>query len=152
MDYKEIDQPNYYISSDGIVSQIINGEEVIIKAPKNSSGYLHCTINKKSYYIHHLVWDYFGDGDRHLVKKQIHHINNNKLDNRIENLELVTNRENCQKRKLNKVEPLGVSKSGRNKETFKATIYKNGKYNHLGTFKTAEEAHLKYLDACKNNL
>ena len=52
------------------------------------NGYLTICIENKKYYVHRLIMEeYLG---RKLIKnEQVHHINGNKLDNRIENLQLI---------------------------------------------------------------
>ena len=60
--------------------------------PISTSGYHTCTINGKCCYTHRYVWEQahgpIPDG------KYIDHINNDKLDNRLENLRLCDNSEN----------------------------------------------------------
>ena len=78
----------------------------------------------------------------------IDHINENKLDNRVDNLQLVTNRFNVAKSYKNKntsSKYVGVSwDSWSNK--WKASIRLNdgSKLKHLGRFKNEYEAHLAY--------
>jgi len=82
-----------------------------------------------------------------MPSEQIDHINGIRHDNRISNLRLATNKQNCQNTKQarvnNKSGFLGVSPSG---DKFISTIQKNGKQLYLGTFETKEEAHEAYLN------
>jgi len=57
------------------------------------TGYAQTSINCKTYLVHRLV---FMEYHRQFIAEglEIGHINNNKLDNRIENLELLTHRQN----------------------------------------------------------
>lgn len=61
-------------------------------------GYMQITFLNKSYRLHKVVWEmHNGKIPEHL---QIDHINANKQDNRIENLQLVTAKHNSQRRGL----------------------------------------------------
>lgn len=79
---------------------------------------------------------------------EVDHINGNPLDNRLENLRLVTssqNKLNTKDRYKNSTTYRGVTKLKSGK--FKATITVNYITTSLGTFKTAEEAALAYNEA-----
>lgn len=100
---------------------------------------------RRGYLVHSLVWDAFGKLPR-IAPLQIDHINENKLDNHIDNLQLITpkmNRRKSIKRDL----PIGVVYYHNNPNKFQAQITKNGKGHFLGAFDTPEEAHQKYLEA-----
>jgi hypothetical protein len=79
---------------------------------------------------------------------QIDHINHNGLDNRKENLRLVTSRGNH----LNRLNPNKCGYPGLTKswKKYRAQININGKKKHLGVFKTPEEAYAKYMEAFNN--
>lgn len=108
-------------------------------------------FGQRSYQIHTLVWDHFNKIKRDGHKILIDHINNNQLDNRIENLQLVTQRENVHK---------SIKRGTRNKtskyigvcfrhNTWNANISINGKRIDLGCFLTEEDAHKAYLEELK---
>lgn len=108
--------------------------------------YRLCRINGKDYYQHRLVFLYlFGE----IPLKYVDHINGDPSDNRIENLRQATQSENIQNQKKphvdNKSGYLGVHWSNLYK-TWIAQISKNGKRKTLGRFKTAEDAHKRYLE------
>lgn len=74
------------------------------------------------------------------------HINGNGLDNRRENLRIVTRRENQQNRHGFKTSKYpGVSKV---KNRWTAHIHINKKQNYLGSFKDEEKAARRYRIAC----
>ena len=95
--YKVHPQYNLYASSqDGNIMNIV--EQKSMKGNENHTGYLLCSVRKyghnpKRYQIHCFVWECFNglipDG------KFIDHVNNYKADNRICNLQLMTQQQNC---------------------------------------------------------
>lgn len=66
----------------------------ILKPRDNGRGYLNINVNNKTYYIHRLVADAFLTTIT--SKDQVNHIDGNKLNNNISNLEWVTAKENIQ--------------------------------------------------------
>ena len=133
MDYFK-DIPNYIgryqVSKRGIVKSLGNyksRKEKILKGSINSKGYLTVRLNRKTFCIHQLVAITFLNHSLSGYKKVIDHIDNNKLNNNIENLKIVTQREN-----ISKI-------SGR-----KVGVYKKGNYWNVSisfsSFKSEEEA------------
>lgn len=90
------DNPNYSVSSNGRVRNNRNGK--ILKNRKGSNGYLRVFIKDINYnkqkdkQIHRLVVDSFFDGNHEGL--DVNHIDGNKQNNFIGNLELCTRSEN----------------------------------------------------------
>ena len=78
---------------------IFLNKKVIMNSYKGKNGYLQCTVKKhnklkqKTYYVHRFVYECFHCC---LLEKDkvIDHINNIKTDNRLDNLQLITQKEN----------------------------------------------------------
>lgn len=107
----------------------------------NSYGYLRIWAGGKWFLEHRVI---FILTHNRPIKEghQIHHIYNNKTDNRIEHLEEVSHRENCQNRQINLDGKLpGVRET---KYGWQVRIYVNGKNHYLGTYDTPEESHDVY--------
>lgn len=79
----------------------------------------------------------------------VDHINGNGLDNRKENLRVVTRSQNGKNRKSNKNNTSGYKgvTYDRRSDSYKASIMSDRKNVYLGTFNTAEEAAKAYADA-----
>ena len=98
---------------------------------KGNTGYAEARVNGKTTPFHHLVIDC----ESGIVRD---HKNRNKIDNRKENLRVVTYSENNSNRHYkNKTGYRGVSKNG---SGFSARVFINGKNKYLGTYRTIEEA------------
>jgi hypothetical protein len=131
--------------------------EVDIDNLKVIRGYKSVTVqikglNRKSFEIHQLVaaafLNYKWNGKAFVVD----HIDNNKLNNNLDNLQIVSFRENTSKDKWRTKKsglPLGVSWcKSRNK--YKAAIYFNSVHYNLGRYNTIEEAEKAYQNKLKS--
>lgn len=72
----------------------------MLKLHKDHKGYLRAHLSKngksKLYFVHRLVWEAFnGELPKGMLEIQVNHINEDKTDNRLENLNLMTPKENA---------------------------------------------------------
>lgn len=102
-------------------------------------------LNNKEYKIHRIIYIMMFDDSSCLVD----HIDNNRLNNRIENLRPTTvlfNNWNAKLKKTNTSGAKGVSWVKRTK-SWRVQIRVNGKPKHLGLFKDFELAELVAIEA-----
>lgn len=78
----------------------------------------------------------------------VDHVDSNKLNNKLDNLRWITNRENLT-RALCKDGSPGVCWHKVNKK-YISSIYNNGKINHLGYYTSKKEAEIAYKKALSN--
>jgi len=146
--YEEI----YKISSYGYV---INSKGFKLKLNKNTQGYLHCSISKngisKTITIHKLIAINFLNYKNDNKLLCIDHINNNKLDNRVENLHIITQRKNVSKDVKNKTSKYTGVCWNKQKNKWTSSYTLNRFQKHIGTFNCETIAHIKYLQTLKIN-
>ena len=160
------DVPNYegiyQVSNLGRVKsmprKMIKGRAVFISKEKQlkfsleGGGYhqvMLCNGHKKIHKVHKLVAITFLNHVPSKYKIIVDHINNNKLDNRLENLQLISQRENTSKdRKNGASRYIGVTwNKKRNK--WQAQIIINNKNINLGCYINEYDAHLAYQNKLK---
>ena len=120
-------------------ADVIGPRNKILKPSLHNSGYLKLTLrkNKKSVYVmvHQLLGLTFFEGYKLNNRKIIvDHIDNNKLNNKLDNLQIISFRKNVSKDKVNTTSKYtGVSK---NKINNKYLVYINttGKNRYIGSF------------------
>ena len=107
-------------------------------ASKHNKGYLATRIHGKAYLVHHVVWIMHNgpipDG------LEIDHFNGIRTDNRIENLRVMTRKENSQNTRHSK----GVYWAHWTKR-WRVCPQINGKQKHIGYFDNYDEARQAYL-------
>lgn len=135
----------YQVSNLGNVKNYLNNK--ILKTSSNGLGYLKLVLcknkNKRTFYVHRLVMLAFVGFDK---SKQVNHIDRNKLNNKLDNLEYVTARENMSYIRTDK--PVGVYKR-KDTSKYRSKIYFNGKTINIGDFKTQELAIKAYNEKLK---
>ena len=138
----------YEISSYGRVKSLRFNKELILKLRIGTKHYQNVGLNKNKIRstreIHQLVAEAFLNHKPCGLKLVVDHINNNKLDNRVDNLRVITQRENTNRKHINSSSKyIGVCFDATNKK-WKAAIRINGKQTYLGLFTEEYDAYLAY--------
>ena len=132
--------------------------EKFLKVAIDNVGYyklcLYKEAKRKNMRIHVLVAQAFLGHVPDGYKIVVDHINNNPLDNRIENLQLISQRQNAEKAYLNKKTSSKYTGVSWHKQYNKwiSRIRIDGKLKHLGYFTDEYEAHVAYRNALKELL
>lgn len=142
------DYPDYEVSNLGKVKSLKYEKERILKPGTDSNDYYIVRLSKKcvqkTRFVHHLVAEAFlnhNDFGKVLV---INHINFIRNDNRVENLEIVTSRENGNRKHIKSTSVyVGVHWYKKSKK-WQAQIRIKGKLKHLGLFVNEIDAHNAY--------
>lgn len=130
------------------VSYIKKGS--IRKAYLNNKGYLSISVwdkdKKKSKHIrvHVLVAMAFLSHKSCNMDMVVDHIDNNKLNNRLENIQIISQRENCSKDKKEKSSKYTGVSFDKSRRKWCASIYVNGKSKNIGRFNCELSALVAY--------
>jgi hypothetical protein len=138
---------DYQVSNLGQVRSLKTGNPILMK-PRNILGYQMVHFRnkgkRKMFRIHQLVAMVFLDHKSCGMEWVVDHINSNKSDNRLENLNVITHRENTSKERVLKSNlPAGVDFHKRANK-FRSRIFIADKQKYLGLFNTPEEASEAY--------
>jgi len=128
-------------------------KDIILKTAYNKKMYLQVKLYKdgqsKTRSVHQLVAESFLNHVRCGMTLVVDHVNSIRDDNRVENLRIVTNRENSYRAQGNYTSRYkGVSWFPRDNK-WKAMIYIDGKRKHLGYFDCELKAALVYQNKLK---
>ena len=136
------------ISNFGNIKNINNKGVITINNGYNNNGYRQVRISGKFYKIHYLVYKYFiGDlpKDYGKYKMVIDHIDDNRGNNHYSNLQLITHKENLEKKKFNKQKKGSCYiKKNRNKK-YVFSYYVDGKLYKQSFHTEAEQLELQKL-------
>jgi len=121
----------------------------IINISKSKHGYLKANINKKSRSVHQLVAETFLNHKPCGFEMVVNHIDFDRTNNLVSNLEIVTTRKNANRKHLKSAsEYVGVSLA-KGSTRWRSRILINRKYKHLGYFKCELAAAYAYQVALK---
>ncbi len=139
---------NYQVSNLGNVKSFKCGKEIILKPSNDTAGYLsvNLIINgvRKTRKVHQLVAESFLNHKRCGMGLIINHIDFDKYNNKLNNLEIITQRENSnQKHIKSSSKYVGVYWNKRISK-WQSSIRINKKRKHLGYFTSEIEASKTY--------
>ena len=160
-DYYQCSNLGRVKSLDRIVIRVdnvkINLKSKFRKNRFDKDGYLFVKLSKngsdKSYKVHQLVAMAFLNHKPCGLKKVVDHKNNIKTDNRLDNIQVISNRKNCSKDRVGSSKYTGVcfcKQTGK----WKSQINNKGKHFNLGRFDSEIEAYEVYsleLDRINKN-
>ena len=136
---------DYQVSNFGNVKSLKFNKEKILKARKGNVGYLYVNLCKngkcKSLRVHQLVaMSFLKHNPNKTYKVIVDHVDNNPLNNRVDNLQLTTQRHNSSKdKKLTSSKYTGVSWN-KAVSKWEVRIWVNGESKYLGRFVNELEA------------
>lgn len=129
----------------------VNKKGSIKKLTLNNRGYYHVglwdlekrkNINLR---VHTLVAMTFLNHTPCGMKKIIDHIDNNKLNNRVDNLQITTQRHNSSKDKKNKTSKYTGVSFDKSRNKWLSVIFKDNKLKNIGRYKCEFSAHIAYV-------
>ena len=143
----------YQVSNLGRVKSMQRGNDKILLASENGSGYLHVGLSKsgkvKTRTIHQLVSEAFLNYMPRGNTMVINHINFDTKDNRLENLQIVSHRKNTDLKHLKSSSKyVGVCWCKHYKK-WTSRIQIDKKSKHLGYYNEEYDAHLAYQHEIK---
>ena len=148
--------PDYEVSNLGNVKSLKFNKERILKSSKDRDKYLKVNLHKngksKTKKIHQLVAMAFLNHITNGYEIVVDHINNIRADNRLINLQVITQRENTSKDMKNGTSKYTGVSWGKKMKKWKSGIYIKGKNKHLGVFNSEIEASKAYQEALKKHL
>jgi hypothetical protein len=151
------DFEDYQVSNFGNVLSLKRNIPKILKKNNKTNGYISVSLSKKGFIkqfnIHILVATCFLNHKSGSYERVVNHIDNNKKNNNIDNLEIISQRQNTSFKKKSSSKYIGVYWHIRDC-VWGSQIHINKQKKHLGYFKTeieASNAYQKALQEIKNN-
>lgn len=141
-------EKNWYGKGKG-KNRVVYGEIDLSQKKISNSGYKQINVRvnnnlSRPFTVHQIFASIFLNytfGNRKIV---IDHIDSDKLNNSLDNLRIVTIRENCSKEKTIKSGmPAGIN-FYKATQKYVAKIHYNGKKHHIGYFNSIKEAEVAY--------
>ena len=123
-------------------------KEKILKQHVNNN-YMKVRISDKMLSVHQVVAMAFLNHKIDGMNLVVDHINNNPLDNRLKNLQVITQRQNATKDKINKTSKYAGVSWHKALNKWRSYIKINDKQIHLGYFINEEDANLAYQNKLK---
>lgn len=144
----------YKVSNFGNVKSLIGNNEKILKLCRNGGGYstvnLHINSIMKTRSVHQLVAEAFLNHKPSKYELVINHIDFNRANNNIENLEIVTTRENANQKHLKSSSQYTGVSWDKNRNKWSSQIVINKKLKFLGRFINELDASEAYQKALQN--
>jgi len=154
---------NYQVSNEGNVKSLkrynsMNRlvKEKILKPYPDISGYLFVNLYKDNKSnlrrIHHLVAESFLNHIKDGYKKVINHKDFDRSNNKLINLEIVSQRENANQKHIASSSKYTGVYWNKNRKAWRAHIRIGKKQKHLGYYSEEYDAHLAYENELKKTL
>ena len=142
---------HYMVSNLGRVKSLKRNKEMIMSLNPNKDGYLYVSLSKNGcpriHYVHQLVLMSFTSYKRGVYNVVVDHVNNIRTDNRLENLQTLTIRENSGKSNIKYTSQYRGVSLHTDKVRWVASIYIDKKTNHLGIYTDELDAKKAYEKA-----
>jgi len=147
----------YLISNTGRLKSILKNKEKLIKGSLDIHGYLRYSLSWKlknkvvfCCYAHQLVAICFLNHKPCNYNLVVNHKDFNRLNNNVQNLEIITQRENTNKKHLKSSSKYTGVYWNKERKKWRVQILINAKRKFLGHFNNEHEAHLAYQNELKN--
>ncbi len=129
-------EDKYQATTDGRIYSLKTNK--FLKPGDDTYGYNIVSLDKKSHKVHRLVASTFLVNDTN--KTLVDHINQNRKDNRVENLRYVDNSQNQRNRKERETRPKDMRNILIKNSTFKVSLKQKDQPSVYKSFKTLDEA------------